>query len=155
MQFTLGGDPLREPAASAAGGGSTKQSARKRVGSSFGQLRKDLHLHHFFQRHHQNSPQQLRFSPPVVSGAAHAHSGDAEDSAGSGCGSPRVAVPGRHYPGLASSSSSGGFHHLGVTATHARRESFLYRVDDHRDLLAGSTCRPVSRASSIASGDPQ
>ncbi|KAH7718883.1 Protein PDE-4 d [Aphelenchoides avenae] len=151
VQFTLGGDPVsRGSAASPAGGGSGQKPARKR-GSMFGLHRKDLHLHHFFQRH-QNSPQQLRFSPPVVSGSGAA---EAEDSAGSGCGSPRVAMPGRHYPGLASSSSSSGFHHLGVTATHARRESFLYRMDDHRDLLAGSTCRPVSRASSIASGDPQ
>uniref|UniRef100_A0A1I7WBV3 Uncharacterized protein n=1 Tax=Heterorhabditis bacteriophora TaxID=37862 RepID=A0A1I7WBV3_HETBA len=41
--------------------------------------------------------------------------------------------------------------HLAPTATHARRESFLYRptVDDSRE----AALRPVSRASSIASND--
>jgi cAMP-specific phosphodiesterase 4 len=55
---------------------------------------------------------------------------------------------------LPSSSSTGHFHHnlLNVGAGHARRESFLYKADD-RDL--SSICRPVSRASSVASTDPQ
>ncbi|KAE9548527.1 hypothetical protein FO519_008259 [Halicephalobus sp. NKZ332] len=56
---------------------------------------------------------------------------------------------------IPSSSSTGHFyHHLGVTGGHARRESFLYKADD-RELLASSSCRPVSRASSVASTDPQ
>lgn len=56
---------------------------------------------------------------------------------------------------IPSSSSTGHFyHHLGVSGGHARRESFLYKAED-RDLLASSSCRPVSRASSVASTDPQ
>uniref|UniRef100_A0AC35GUZ0 Uncharacterized protein n=1 Tax=Panagrolaimus sp. PS1159 TaxID=55785 RepID=A0AC35GUZ0_9BILA len=56
------------------------------------------------------------------------------------------------------SSSTGHFHHnlLNVERGHARRESFLYKADTDRDiLLSSSSCRPVSRASSVASTDPQ
>jgi hypothetical protein len=59
---------------------------------------------------------------------------------------------------IPSSSSTGHFHHnlLNVERGHARRESFLYKADTDRDiLLSSSSCRPVSRASSVASTDPQ
>lgn len=60
--------------------------------------------------------------------------------------------------------NSSGHYHLnllpGSSGLHARRESFLYRASDEREPLFNiapllATCRPVSRASSVASSDPQ
>lgn len=56
--------------------------------------------------------------------------------------------------------SSSTHHHLatGGGHLHARRESFLYRADDREPLFNPSSLlgyRPVSRASSVASSDPQ
>ncbi|KAI1727438.1 3'5'-cyclic nucleotide phosphodiesterase domain-containing protein [Ditylenchus destructor] len=69
-------------------------------------------------------------------------------------------VPGR--TGLPSSLSTSGHHHLGLMASqtggmHARRESFLYRAEEREPFFGvGSLLgRPVSRASSVASSDPQ
>lgn len=56
-------------------------------------------------------------------------------------------------------SSSSMHHHLAaVGQSHARRESFLYRADDREPLYNPASLlgyRPVSRASSVASSDPQ
>lgn len=56
-------------------------------------------------------------------------------------------------------SSSSTHHHLAaVGQSHARRESFLYRADDREPLYNPASLlgyRPVSRASSVASSDPQ
>lgn len=64
-------------------------------------------------------------------------------------------------------SSSGGHYHLGIgggsgglpLGIHARRESFLYRADDREPFFNAAPsllgCRPISRASSVASSDPQ
>lgn len=64
---------------------------------------------------------------------------------------------------LPSSLSTSGHHHLGLMTSgggmHARRESFLYRAAEEpyfgASMLGGGGGRPVSRASSVASSDPQ
>ena len=70
-------------------------------------------------------------------------------------------LQGRQLP---PSSSSTGFnthahHHLGIGGLHARRESFLYRADDrdsyYNPLFPSAAGRPISRASSVTSSDPQ
>lgn len=70
-------------------------------------------------------------------------------------------IQGRPLP---PSSSSTGFnthahHHLGIGGLHTRRESFLYRADDrdsyYNPLFPSAAGRPISRASSVTSSDPQ
>lgn len=73
---------------------------------------------------------------------------------------------GRNSGQIPSSSSGGGgiggHHHLAASGgpgqLHARRESFLYRADDREPFFNPASLlgyRPVSRASSVASSDPQ
>uniref|UniRef100_A0A915D7W1 3',5'-cyclic-AMP phosphodiesterase n=1 Tax=Ditylenchus dipsaci TaxID=166011 RepID=A0A915D7W1_9BILA len=68
---------------------------------------------------------------------------------------------GRQMPSSSSTSglAGGGGHHLGImSGMHARRESFLYRGDEREPLFNAALLgggRPVSRASSVASSDPQ
>lgn len=114
-------------------------------------LRRDLHLNHFFNRHNQNNSR--RFSPPVneqnvsplAAEAVSPSPAEAELSRALNQLNSVTRFESEFYwfilfrsGRLASSSSSGGFHpHLlevGMGRGHARRESFLYKLED-RDVL--------------------
>jgi cAMP-specific phosphodiesterase 4 len=115
-------------------------------------------FNHFFRRSPSRNQGILNFSPTPInnsttSSTTSATSGATPISTTTGIGSGSY-----DHSTIPSSSSTGHFHHnlLNVERGHARRESFLYKADTDRDiLLSSSSCRPVSRASSVASTDPQ
>ncbi|KAI6211381.1 Phosphodiesterase [Aphelenchoides besseyi] len=70
---------------------------------------------------------------------------------------PSSTTPPRSNVRLPSSSSSGGFHSnlLGVESRqHARRESFLYKLEEPSLFVTDHKTRPASRCSSVTSQDP-
>ncbi|KAI6206393.1 Phosphodiesterase [Aphelenchoides besseyi] len=115
-----------------------------------GLLRRDLHLNHFFHR------QNRRFSPTTSN--ADSKLTDALRELTSIADGPSTTPPPRSNVRLPSSSSSGGFHSnlLGVESRqHARRESFLYKLEEPSSLFVGDhKTRPASRCSSVTSQDP-
>lgn len=140
-------------ASNSASPSSTPATESRKKHAFGGLLRRELHLHNFFNR---NSSHRDRFSPATVTTepVPESHTPYSK-SAQRDLDRQHGRVPGQRLP---SSSSSGGFHSnlLGVGGgMHARRESFLYKLNDEREFSSSSGCRPVSRASSVTSQDQQ
>uniref|UniRef100_A0AC34QK25 Uncharacterized protein n=1 Tax=Panagrolaimus sp. JU765 TaxID=591449 RepID=A0AC34QK25_9BILA len=118
---------------------------------SFGILRKNPNHEFHLSQYCGDSPSSPCFSATTAGNSTINPGPIGPGSITTSTGSGQI---NENHSSIPSSSSTGHFHHhLGVNIGHARRESFLYKADD-RDLLATSSCRPVSRASSVASTDP-
>uniref|UniRef100_A0A914Z0Y8 Uncharacterized protein n=1 Tax=Panagrolaimus superbus TaxID=310955 RepID=A0A914Z0Y8_9BILA len=161
---------MAPPSSSSSTASPSKSKASKVV--SFGILRRsgggsgegnsnNFHhpFNHFFRRSPSRNQGILNFSPtPINNSTSSTTAGVGGTSANSTPISTTSTTVGGSYDhsSIPSSSSTGHFHHnLLNVGGHARRESFLYKADTDRDILSSSSCRPVSRASSVASTDPQ